>query len=136
MKKLLLLLALVPSAVFGVGIADTVNKFLTMEKQHKQDWLDNKQKHFDKKITMIKKHVDQWFELKEKYVTEFGKGMAANAVLADELKDMVKLHSAQTKEWANLCKDNMKMNEATAKKHHDQLKAFETEAKLEESKTK
>lgn len=117
MKKLLLSLALIPSAVFGVH-NDTENliKFIDMEQKHKQDWLDYEQAKFNKEMEMIKKHNSQLIKLAQDFPSK--------VVARQQLRETVKLHEDQNNDWAKMCEANMKEATDLAKKHEIELSQF------------
>lgn len=125
MKKLLLLLAFVPSAIFGANkAAEEVIKFMQMEQAHKKAWIDYKKANFGAKMDLVLKHKDQWFELEEKFIKKLGEGDHAKTVLGDQLSAMVQLHEKQNKEWADMCMSNMKKATEIAKKESAEINAF------------
>ena len=104
MKKLLLILACTPLAIFGMKKQEPVQdvvKFITMEHKHMQDWLDYKKAKNDAKIELMKKHLAEMVALKTKDLPEFGKGTDVQAYMGAKLKAWIKMHEQQNKEWKN-----------------------------------
>jgi len=127
MKKILLILACMPLAMFGMDkekSAQNTLKFLAMEQQHKEDWLNYKKDKYDAKIDMIKKHKNQMFDLKKKGIEELSKGMDMQSYLTEGLKAWVKLHEEQNKEWKELCETWHKKGSDVAASHKKELDSF------------
>lgn len=125
MKKLLLLLALVPGVVFAEQmVADNLIKFMDMEKGHKTDWIKYKKEKGAKLMDLKIEHMNQWIDVKETFIKELGKGMPVKEALRNKLRAAIKLHATQNKEWAKMCKANYDKEGEIAKKHEAELHDF------------
>lgn len=135
MKKILLILACTPLAMFGMDKekpSQNVVKFLTMEQQHKLDWLNYKKDKYDAKIELIKNHLNQMIALKMKGLDELGKGMDIQTYMKDCLKPWIKLHEEQTKKWKDLCELWHKKGLDIAASHKKELDSFKASLYPEE----
>jgi hypothetical protein len=127
MKKVLLLLAF-PLTVFSIGqdkAAGSFMKFLDMEQQHAQDWLNHKEERFNAKMEMLKRHKSQLFNLKKEYAQKLASGVSVEDYFKGMLQAWIELHKQQKDEWKNLCTADHLKGEAVFEKHKAELGAFE-----------
>jgi len=128
MKKLLLLIALIPSAILGVpktvDFANQIANLTKMAGNHKKAWLEHERTCINGKLDLEEKHMKEWVEFKSKYINEMGKGTPVAKILPDKLHNMIKLHQAQNEEWAKMCKKHTEDAGKIAEKQKTEFQDF------------
>ena len=127
MKKVLLVLACLPCTAMGMDnepSAQSLDKFITMEHKHMNDWLNYKKAKYDATIELMKNHLSSLIDLKRKGLAELDKGTDIKAYFGQGLKKWISMHEDQTKEWKEFHEAQHKAARDLADSHKKELNSF------------
>lgn len=137
MKKLLLFLACAPCALIGMQkTVENMSKFVTMEQQQMQDWLNYKKSNCDEMIELMKKHSNQMFNVKKQHFEQVAQGIKHETLMENMLKEMIKLNEAQMKEWKELHDAEYQKGNEIGQRHGAEFAKLKKEVMPEEKETK
>lgn len=106
---------------------DDLVAFLTMEKGHKEDWLNFAKKKHEEKYDLLIKHHDEMFDSHIEHVKQMAEmnGFSSRQdAINSKLQDMISMHETHMQEWKTMCDNDRAEAEALYTRHKTELDAF------------
>lgn len=133
MKKYIIVLVLFCTASqISAKAAEQLEKFITMEIGHKNDWFNLMAEEAKEKADLLKQQHTEWANFKTANIKKLAASKAANleTFFKDELKAAVELHEKQVTQWREFEKKRSEKAKQIDKKHSTELAAFKKQVAL------